>query len=292
MRTFLAVYRTGNLTKAAESLHISQPAVSQHVKAIEAELARPLFIRLARGVTPTPLADSLAREVTGPLDTLSIAAETFRLGTDTFSATLYLAGPSDALAEKIVPALVALTNAGLRVRAQTGLTKDLIARLGEAELDMVIATAPSRHRNVRVEPLFEEVLVLVAGTGTAAKIDRARLTRLDASALAHLPLVAYAENLPLIRRYWRTVFPSSTAPGARVVLDDLRGVIKTVVADGGISVIPSYLARGPLAAGTLVQLLHPADPPTNTLYIATRTSRPQPHVIAVAQRLKQLASTW
>ena len=62
--------------------------------------------------------------------------------------------------------------------------------------------------------------------------------------------------------------------------------------DGGISVIPSYLARSPLASGALVQLAHPITPPTNTLFLATRTSRTQPHVTAVAHRLKQLASTW
>jgi DNA-binding transcriptional LysR family regulator len=292
LRTFLAVYRTGNLTKAAEVLHVSQPAVSQHIKALEAELARPLFLRFARGVTPTPLADSLAREVTAPLDTLSVAAATFRSGSDTFSATLYLAGPSDALAEKVVPALVSLTNAGLHVRAQTGLTKDLISRLGEGELDMVIATAPTRHRNVTVERLFDETLVLVASPAVAGKVDRGRLNRSDPTALSHLPMVAYAENLPLIRRYWRSVFPGAQTGTARIVLDDLRGVIRTVTNDGGISVIPSYLARGPLASGALVQLLHQAQPPTNTLYLATRTSRPQPHVIAVAHHLKQLATTW
>jgi len=292
LRTFLAVYRTGNLTKAAASLHFSQPAVSQHIKAIEAELNRPLFIRLARGVAPTPLADSLARDVTGALDALSVTAETFRTGNDTASSTLYLAGPSDALAEKILPALVPLTNAGLRIRAQTGLTKELIERLGDGELDMVIATTPTRHRNVTVEPLFDETLVLVASPALARKTDHPRFARGDTTALEHLPLVAYAENLPLIRRYWRTIFPGKSAGTARIVLNDLRGVIKTVVADGGISVIPSYLAREHLASGALVQLIHPTDPPTNTLFLATRSSRHQPHVTAVAQRLKQLAPSW
>ncbi|PJR87320.1 hypothetical protein CN878_22665 [Ochrobactrum sp. 695/2009] len=50
LRTFLAVARCQHLTRASEQLHISQPAVSKHIKALEEELGLKLFERTASGV--------------------------------------------------------------------------------------------------------------------------------------------------------------------------------------------------------------------------------------------------
>ena len=53
LRTFVAVAEEGHLTRAAEKLFISQPAVSAHVKALEEELGVALFLRSARGMQLT-----------------------------------------------------------------------------------------------------------------------------------------------------------------------------------------------------------------------------------------------
>jgi len=54
LRTFVTVGREEHLTRAAELLCLSQPAVSAHVKALEDELGLSLFERGAKGMTPTP----------------------------------------------------------------------------------------------------------------------------------------------------------------------------------------------------------------------------------------------
>ncbi|MGI8411780.1 MAG: helix-turn-helix domain-containing protein [Solirubrobacteraceae bacterium] len=50
MRSFLAVVDYGGYHRAADALHLSQPAVSQHVRRLEAQLGGPLFERRGRGV--------------------------------------------------------------------------------------------------------------------------------------------------------------------------------------------------------------------------------------------------
>ncbi len=52
-RTFLAAYRAGSLTQAAKQLHVTQPAVSQHIRQLEAHYGEPLFTKTSRGVEPT-----------------------------------------------------------------------------------------------------------------------------------------------------------------------------------------------------------------------------------------------
>jgi DNA-binding transcriptional LysR family regulator len=287
LETFLAIYRHGNLSRASEELHLSQPAVSSHLKSLESHLGRQLFVRRARGVFATPLADSIANDITSPLQSLNATIAAYASGADRLDTTVYIGGPADALSAKIVPALQPLIGQGLIVRASTGETKPLLSRLADGELDLVVATTPSRVRGVQLAPLFTETLALVAGDHWAE-----RLHKPTPDSLAAAPMVAYAENLQLIRRYWRTVFPATAPPTPRVVLDDLRGIIATVVAGAGWSVVPTYLATGELAAGTLRVLHHPPEPPTNTLHLATPAGRNNPSIRAVAAHLQNAARSW
>lgn len=55
LRSFIAVARHGHLTRAAESLHLSQPAVSGHIRALEESIGLSLFVRSPTGMTMTPL---------------------------------------------------------------------------------------------------------------------------------------------------------------------------------------------------------------------------------------------
>ncbi|OXM15897.1 LysR family transcriptional regulator [Paenibacillus herberti] len=62
-RVFYWIARTGSLTRAAERLHITQPAVSHSLKQLEQSLGGPLFVRDARGVALTAEGEMLMRHV-------------------------------------------------------------------------------------------------------------------------------------------------------------------------------------------------------------------------------------
>ncbi len=57
--TFLEVCRQRSYTRAAEALHISQPAVSQHIRQLEQQYGCALFAKAGRGIEPTPAGDEL-----------------------------------------------------------------------------------------------------------------------------------------------------------------------------------------------------------------------------------------
>ncbi|WP_419571015.1 LysR family transcriptional regulator [Rheinheimera sp.] len=62
---FKVVYEELNLTRAAQRMHLSQPALSHQLNRLRKEFDDPLFVRAARGLTATPRAERLATELLG-----------------------------------------------------------------------------------------------------------------------------------------------------------------------------------------------------------------------------------
>ncbi|WP_393012663.1 LysR family transcriptional regulator, partial [Klebsiella pneumoniae] len=59
LKTFLAVVRTRNVTRAADELHLAQSSVSDQIQALEADLGAQLFVRTRQGLDLTPAGDAL-----------------------------------------------------------------------------------------------------------------------------------------------------------------------------------------------------------------------------------------
>lgn len=292
LQTFLAVFRAGSLTAAAQQLHLSQPAVSKHLRALETEAGRPLFIRLARGVAPTQEGEALARDIAPHLDALAnVGAAVSGRGA---GATVHVGGPADLLATKALPSLTPLVAAGVRVRVRTGIAEDLVALLAVDELDLMLATRAVEHPDIVFEPLFRETLVLVGNPAWAARLPAAVIERDPSAALAEVPLVAFDEDLPLLRSYWRSAFEATIEDSAAVTVADLRAVCAAVAAGVGVSVVPRYLAAEAIARGELVELHRaPGRHPSNQISLAyRRAALKRPGVEQVRAQLTASARRW
>src|SRR4051812_43134330 len=82
MRALVEVNRCGSITAAAAALRLSQPAVTNQIKALERQLGRPLFVRQARGVVATPLAERMAADAAPHVDALQHLVEADLQGRD------------------------------------------------------------------------------------------------------------------------------------------------------------------------------------------------------------------
>ncbi|GAA1675221.1 LysR family transcriptional regulator [Fodinicola feengrottensis] len=290
LRTFHAVYRARTLTRAALELGLSQPTVTSQLRSLEQAVDQPLFTRQARGVVPTAAADDLARRLDGPLDALvGIAAE---LGRSPALAgrTLHLGGPAELVAVRALPALAGTIAAGVAVRTSLGLADDLLADLADGRLDLVISTVRPRRRGLHYEPLCDEEFVLVAAPTVLCGLD---LAGNRTKALQGLPLLAYAEDLPIIRRWWRHVLGVPPTGRAVLVAPDLRALRAAAAAGIGVTVLPRYLCAEDLTAGRLVEILPTEDPPINTFYLASRTpARQDPHLAHAWDALLDAAKSW
>ncbi|WP_030230935.1 LysR family transcriptional regulator [Streptomyces sp. NRRL S-350] len=283
LRTFLAVHRAGSFTAAAHLLGLSQSTVTAQIRALEQRFGRELFERQARGVSPLPYADDLAARLAVPLDRLAGLADGRGGGVP---EPVHLAGPAEFLGTVLLAALAPLVAEGVQLRVTTGLTDPLLEELRAGRHDLVVATRRPRGRALLAEPLADEEFVLVAASVWAERLAGRELP----DALAEVPLLSYAEDLPIVRRYWRHVFDRRLHARAAVTVPDLRAVLAAVTAGAGWSVLPAYLCRAELASGAIRLLHEPADPPINTAYLVRRpAASADPHVALVREHLLAVA---
>jgi len=293
LRTFLAVHRAGSFTAAARLLGLSQPTVTTQIRSLEDQLGRELFERRPRGVVSTSVADELAARVASPLDALATVTDRGGFGADVVPEPVHVAGPAELLCTRVLPALAPLTGQGVRLRVTTGLTDGLLEGLRGGRFDLAIATSRPRGRTLSAVPLADEEFVLVAAPAWAERIGQDRVAAEGPAGLHGAPLISYAEDLPIARRYWRHVFGVRLTGQAAITVPDLRGVLAAVVAGAGISVLPRYLCLDELASGALVTLLDPEDPPINTAYLVRRPGvSDNPHVALVGERILAAGRTW
>ena len=295
LRTFVTVHRAGSFTRAAALLGLSQPAVTSQIRTLEKQLGRPLFLRQARGVTPTTIGDELAHKAAPHLDALVEIAER-GLDDDSSVRTLHLAGPPEFTAERALPALSELAGddgQGFALRASFGNAEETLEGLSAGHHDLAISTARPRGALLTATALCDEEHVLVAAPRWAEEIGTTTVREKGSPVLDNLPVVEVHESLPFVSRYWGSVFDAHPAASGTVVVPDLRAVLACAVAGAGLAVLPRYLCATALERGEVVALHDPAVPPLRTYFLVVRTGTlAMPHVARAHEWLQHAAVDW
>ncbi|MFF8417779.1 LysR family transcriptional regulator [Streptomyces sp. NPDC015680] len=293
LRTFVMVHRAGSFTRAAALLGLSQPAVTSQIRTLERQLGRPLFLRRARGVTPTTIGDELAHRAAPHLDALVEIAES-ELDEESGVRTLHLAGPPEFTSMRALPALTPLVAQGLALRSSffTG-AEEALEGLAAGHHDLAIATARPRGGLLAATALCDEEHVLVAAPRWAGRLGPGALRHKGPVVLEQLPFVEVHESLPLVSRYWAAVFESRPALAGAVIVPDLRAVLECTAAGAGLAVLPRYLCERALERGEVVALLDPPVPPLRTYFLAVRTGTlALPHIARAHEWLLRAAADW
>ena len=165
---------TGSFVQAARAANVSQPTLSQQVKALEHRLGVRLLDRAATGAILTPVGRSIvakARTVLGEvrdMDALARSAATgltgtLRLGT-TPTLGPYLLSPIIAALHRAAP--------GLRLYVREGIPDMQALELARGDLDVLLGPLPIAGDDLTVEPLFREPLHLVAAVDSELATGR------------------------------------------------------------------------------------------------------------------------
>lgn len=237
VRSVLAVYEEGSFTAAAARENATQSGISQHVAAIETELAVQLFERSPEGVRPTPAGERYYARATEALRALAAAeAEAQALAT--------LSGPVNAglmptfTRAVLAPALghLAAAHPHVTVRIFEGYSGTLTDMVRAGELDFALVPAFAPGPALTATPLGRDREMLVARPGAFAHGAPIR-----AASLAPLRLIA--PSVANTRRMRLDAY--FAANGIRVErimeMDSMMGTLDLVARSDFMAVLPSVL---------------------------------------------------
>lgn len=188
LAAFVKIVDTGSLTRAADSLHVAQPALSQQVAGLEAHFRQRLLVRSKRGVVPTEAGRALYRHAQIILRQLSQAqtdvsqaiqtvAGTVSLGLAPYSAGSVLALPLLRMVRERYPGIMLHINENFG-----GVISEMVMT---GKMDMGLIYQPGPIRGVAFEPMFDEDLYLVK----ARDIGGSLAAETPLSALDGVPLL-------------------------------------------------------------------------------------------------------
>ncbi len=166
---FRALAEHRHFGRAAEAVHISQPALSVQIKELEATLGGALVERQAREVLLTPFGRRILDQTQKVLNEVRGLEEAARWKQG-LSGRLSL-GVIPTIAPYLLPgALAALRARDIRldVQVQEGKTHRLIAALRSGDLDAAVLALPTGDPGLVAEALFEDRFLLA---GTAARLE-------------------------------------------------------------------------------------------------------------------------
>jgi DNA-binding transcriptional LysR family regulator len=289
LEDFLALADQGNFSRAAEARHMTQPAFSRRIRALETWVGAALFDRAAQPVALTeagrrfrPAADELLRRLlqarAEARDAAGLEAATMR-----FAAT-------HALSTTFFPAWLRRFDAGA-VAGAIHLMSDSLARCeqlmvaGDAQFLLCHhhAAAPSGldQRGFRSVTVGADVLVPIS-----APDDRGR-PRHALDPAAPPPYLAYSAESGLGRIVRAVEGAGRALPRDPVVTTHLAGVLRAMARDGrGVAWLPRSLIEPDLAEGLLV----PAGGPDWDIPVEIRLFRPKARLSPAAERFWSLAA--
>lgn len=170
LKAFDALMDERNVTRAAERLAVTQPAVSATLNRLRDALGDPLFVRTQRGITPTDRALALAEPVKRILAEIEAVLQPQMFEPATAQFTVTLSATDYALRAVVMPLVAALRPLAPQVRVAVIQAQgpELLERMERGELDMALITPQMAPPDVHVRPLFDERYVCVLREGHPA----------------------------------------------------------------------------------------------------------------------------
>ena len=270
MEVFAAVTRTGSFRRAAEALHLSQPAVSQHVAELERALRARLFDRLARRVTPTEagrvFAEHAGRLFAGLADARDAVADLAGLRRGSLEI-----GASTTPGIYVLPAVIAAFESrypGIALRLTIANSAQIEARIRGSDLDIGIVGGHALQTGEEcVSAGFLDELVLIVPPGHPWAGRR----RVAPSLIASQRVLVREEGSATRLVMERTLQRAGVRLGRVMELGHTEAIKQGVMSGLGIAFVSIHAARGEVDTGRLRQLrlagvpVHrpalPRDPP-------------------------------
>lgn len=249
LKTFVAVAEEGNLTRAAERVFASQPAVSAHIKALEEELGLPLFVRTPRGMQLTDIGKGLKMKA----DSILLAADDMLNQANSYREELSgdlsvaLNSDSDFLRVTDLATVMNERHPSLKLRLHLSSSHTILKDVRDRRIDAGYSFFENHYSEVATLKLMTMPVRIVAPATWAPRVEGKSIDQ-----LATLPWIKPHKDCPFMQ-VMDTIFEDSGIVMHDCIGADSEDIIRGLVAAGkGLSLLKQHDADTMVEAGTAI----------------------------------------
>ncbi|MYN26502.1 LysR substrate-binding domain-containing protein [Duganella levis] len=243
----LQIQQHKSLTRVAEHMASTQPAITNALAELEGMFGGPLFDRSVRGMAPTELGKVVLERAGAMVHDLRHLVRDIETQTAGYGGHLHI-GITPFISGQILSSAIQQTRLDgdqqLTVTIHEGTSDQLLAQLSEHALDLVIGRASSgvNQTNIRFEVLYRQQPRLIASRRLAAQLGRVRL---DWRKMVDLDWILGAPNTPMREQVAAIFLGAGIAPPVPVVESYSAKLIGEMIAanERAISIVPADIAE-------------------------------------------------
>ena len=287
LRTVKAIHEAGGLARAAETLHITQSALSHKIKGLEDQAGVELFIRKTKPMRLTAAGMRMLRLAERILPEITAMEEDFRSLRSGKSGRLHIAIECHACFEWLFPVLEQFRQSWpeVDVDIRPGLSFDALPALGREDVDLVVSSDPENIPFTDFTPLFDYDPVFVASSAHPL----ASKEYIDAADFRDEMLITYPVERTRLDIFSQLLIPAKVEPRAIRQVELTAVILMLVASNRGVSVLPDWVVREVRYSSDYVTRPITKDGLTRRLFAATRqeeTTKPfMAHFLRLASTL-------
>ena len=269
LRTIQAIHRAGGLARAAETLNITQSALSHQVKGIEDQAGCELFVRRTKPLKLSAAGQRLLRAAERILPEIEALTQEFDALREGRTGRLHIAIECHACFEWLFPVLEAFRKewGDVDVDIRPGLAFDALPALAREEVDMVISSDPEDLPGITFVPLFDYAPTFGCAPGHRLA-DRAHI---EAEDFREEVLITYPVERARLDVFTELLSPARIEPRAIRQVELTAVILLLVASRRGVSVLPDWVLREERSRGEVLSKPLTAQGVTKRLYAAVRS---------------------
>jgi DNA-binding transcriptional LysR family regulator len=249
LRTLTAIARHGTFSRAGESLRLSQPAVSHHIRHLETALGTRVLERMGKRVGVTRAGEIILERSRRIFDELDAAAQEIQRLRGVVSGRVRL-GTGATASIYFLPTLLRRLRRrfpDLELMVVTGNAPEIAAGVVAGDLDLGVVTLPVPEARLHVSPFWTDALVAIVPSEGPWKLKRPAAP----TDLARVPLIVY-ERGGSIRRVIDDWFRrGGVTPRIAMELGNAEAIKELVAAGLGIAITSAVTITADTARGTI-----------------------------------------
>lgn len=248
LESFVEVARLGNVSRAAEALYLTQPAITARLKSLERDLGTELFVRTHRGMK---LTDAGRAFLPYAERTLAAVEEGRRRVADLERGTMgtLLVAAAPAVSTYLLPGILhafRATHPQVRLGVRTGHTEEVLDMVLRGEVQIGVGR-PIRHAEIELIPLFDDEMVLVV----SARHGFAPRGKVRMDELAHEQLILFDRTSSYHELTSSLFRQAGVVPASTLELDNVEAAKKMVEQGLGVALLPRMALAQELRARSL-----------------------------------------